>query len=89
TVHFFNTHLRPGAFPMDEVIFTGYLTEERFAEERPVEKERLDADKQYDQLKVKPLPRWTKYFLLVSAYIFLSIGFMLLIFIITGTFFHG
>jgi hypothetical protein len=89
TVHFFNTHLRPGAFPMDEVIFTGYLTEERFAEERPTEKERLDADNEYDKLKVSSLPRWTKYLLLVSAYLFLSIGFLLLIFIIIGTFFQG
>ena len=89
TVHFFNTHLRPGAFPMDEAIFTGYLTEERFAEERPTEKERLDADNEYDKLKVSPLPRWTKYLLLVSAYLFLSIGFLLLIFIIIGTFFQG
>ena len=74
---------------MDEVIFTGYLSEERFAEERPAEKERLDTASQYDSLKVKPLPRWTKYFLLVSAYIFLSIGFLLLIFILFGTFFRG
>ena len=89
TVHFFNTHLRPGAFPMDEVIFTGYLSEERFEEERPIEKERLDAASKYDSFKVNPLPRWTKYFLLVSAYVFLSIGFLLLIFILIGTFFRG
>ena len=74
---------------MDEVIFTGYLSEERFEEERPAEKERLDTANKYDSLKVNPLPRWTKYFLLVSAYIFLSIGFLLLIFILIGTFFRG
>ncbi len=89
TVHFFNTHLRPGAFPMDEVIFTGYVTEERFDEERPLEKERLIADESLDKLKVRPLPRWTKYFLLVFAFLLLSIGFLLLIFILIGTFFRG
>jgi len=89
TVHFFNTHLRPGAFPMDEAIFTGYLMEERFEEERPVEKDRLLEDDSYNKLKVSPLPRWTKYLLLVFAYFFLSIGFLLLIFIIIGTFFRG
>lgn len=89
TVHFFNTHLRPGAFPMDEAIFTGYVTEERFEEERPIEKDRLLQDDSYNKLKVSPLPRWTKYLLLVFAYFFLSIGFLLLIFIIIGTFFQG
>lgn len=86
TVHFFNTHLRPGAFPMDEVIFTGRVSEEKFAEERPVEKERLIATGEYDKLKLKPLPRWTKYILVTSAYFFLTIGFLLLIFIFIGTF---
>lgn len=30
TIHFFNTHLRPDAFPMDEVIFTGVVPLEEF-----------------------------------------------------------
>ncbi len=34
TVHFFNTHLRPEAFPMDPVIFTGVVPEEECHEER-------------------------------------------------------
>ncbi len=89
TIHFFNTHLRPGTFPMDEVIFTGYVTEERFAEERPQEKARLVADGDYDSLKTKPLPRWTKYLLIAFAYLFLTIGTLLLIFIIIGTFFYA
>ena len=28
TIHFFNTHLRPEAFPMDTVIFTGHVEAE-------------------------------------------------------------
>lgn len=41
TIHFFNTHLRPEAFPMDTVIFTGYLPVEELKKERPREYQRL------------------------------------------------
>ena len=41
--HFFHTHLRPEAFPMDPVIFTGRMPLERFKDERPLEYERLVA----------------------------------------------
>jgi cytochrome b subunit of formate dehydrogenase len=41
TIHFFNTHLRPGAFPMDKVIFTGVVPLDEFREERPREYEEL------------------------------------------------
>jgi cytochrome b subunit of formate dehydrogenase len=34
TVHFFNTHFRPGKFPMDMVIFTGTLPKQELWEER-------------------------------------------------------
>ncbi len=87
TVHFFNTHLRPGAFPMDEVIFTGYMTEEKFEEERPLEYERAIASGEYENMKTLPLPRWTKYLLVIMAYLFLTVGFLLLVLIIIGSFF--
>jgi cytochrome b subunit of formate dehydrogenase len=35
TIHFFNTHLRPGAFPMDKVMFTGVIPLEEYKEDRP------------------------------------------------------
>jgi predicted CXXCH cytochrome family protein len=35
TVHFFNTHLRPEAFPMDTVIFTGVVPYEHYKHDRP------------------------------------------------------
>ncbi len=35
TIHFFNTHLRPEAFPMDTVIFTGVVPYEDYRHERP------------------------------------------------------
>jgi len=41
TIHFFNTHLRPEAFPMDRVIFTGLVPLEEYKLDRPREYERL------------------------------------------------
>jgi cytochrome b subunit of formate dehydrogenase len=35
TIHFFNTHLRPEAFPMDTVIFTGVAPFKDYKHERP------------------------------------------------------
>jgi len=35
TIHFFNTHLRPEAFPMDTVIFTGLAPFKEYKHERP------------------------------------------------------
>ena len=41
TIHFFNTHLRPEAFPMDRVIFTGLVPLDEYKVDRPREYERL------------------------------------------------
>jgi cytochrome b subunit of formate dehydrogenase len=35
TIHFFNTHLRPEAFPMDTVIFTGLVPFKEYKKDRP------------------------------------------------------
>lgn len=43
TIHFFNSHLRPGKFPMDMVIFTGRVSEHELREERPAEYARVAA----------------------------------------------
>lgn len=40
-VHWFNTHWRPGKFPVDPVIFTGKLTKHELMEERPLEWQRM------------------------------------------------
>ena len=42
--HFFHTHLRPEAFPLDPVIFVGCMPLERFKDERPMEYERMLAN---------------------------------------------
>ena len=41
TIHFFNSHLRPGKFPMDMVIFTGRVSEHELKDERPAEYARV------------------------------------------------
>jgi len=53
--HFFHTHLRPEAFPMDPVVFTGRMPLERFKEERPLEYQRLVDTKQLDS-RLVPAP---------------------------------
>ena len=42
-VHLFNVHLAPWAFPMNPAIFTGRMRADRYAEEHPLEWERLEA----------------------------------------------
>ncbi len=52
--HFFHTHLRPEAFPLDPVIFTGSMPRSRFQHERPKEYERLLASGELLKLEVPP-----------------------------------
>ena len=58
TIHFFNANLRPEKFPVDGVIFSGYLPEAELAEERPDEYEQLRASGELDSLRVPVWPRW-------------------------------
>lgn len=41
TIHFFNTHLRPEAFPMDTVVFTGLVPLDDYMRDRPEEYEEM------------------------------------------------
>ncbi len=82
--HFFHTHLRPEAFPMDTVIFTGRMSLEVFKEERALEYERLVAAGKLEEYLV-PAPTAAE---LRRAYIFgfttLSIGIVLAVLIFWG-----
>jgi cytochrome b subunit of formate dehydrogenase len=82
--HFFHTHLRPEAFPMDTVIFTGRMPLERFKDERPMEYERLVAEGKLDELLVPPPTAYA----LRRAYVFgfsaLTLGILLAAFIFSG-----
>jgi len=68
--HFFHTHLRPEAFPMDPVIFTGVMPLEKFKEERPLEYQRLVETKQLEKFLV-PAPESAN---LTTAYVFGTIA---------------
>jgi cytochrome b subunit of formate dehydrogenase len=58
TIHFFNTHLRPGSFPMDHVIFNGRQTEEELEHKHPEEYKRLVDSGQLEKLRAPTPPRW-------------------------------
>jgi len=85
TVHFFNTHLRPGVFPMDEVIFTGRMTEEHFVHERARERAEL-TDAEWQAVQVPPLAKSTRRLYYWAGFFFLGVGSLLLILILVGTF---
>ncbi len=53
TVHFFNTHFRPGKFPMDMVIFRGWVPKVEMWEERLDWVKRLEAEGRLDEMKTK------------------------------------
>ena len=89
TIHFFNTHLRPEAFPMDTVIFTGKVLVEDYKEDRPREFEELEKSGQLQEVVVKgefskKRMKLVKFF----GYIFLFTGIVLVILIIYSLLFH-
>lgn len=83
TIHFFNTHLRPDAFPMDTVIFTGTVPYEEFKHDRPREFEELKKSGKLKKVIVKKekkgkMEKYVKPF----GYAFLFIGLAIVILII-------
>jgi len=78
TVHFFNTHLRPEAFPMDKVIFTGVTPLEEYKAMRPREYEELKASGELRKVLVTKTisPRQEK-ILQFFGFLFLSLGLIL------------
>ena len=80
-VHFFNTHLRPNAFPLDDVIFTGQISLTSFKEERKLEYEELvEKGKLEDQfvkrMETKSINLWR---LFGFTMLFIGIVFLILI----------
>ena len=60
TIHFFNAHLRLEKFPVDDVMFTGRLSEAEFQHERGAEYERMKATGALESLRVAPAPKWQR-----------------------------
>ncbi|HLW82699.1 MAG TPA: hypothetical protein VKS20_11750 [Candidatus Acidoferrales bacterium] len=77
-IHFFNTHLRPGSFPMDLVIFTGRETEQELKEKHPVEYQRLLETGQLQRTKAEAPSQRLKTFGRVVGVIVIVSGFVLL-----------
>ena len=75
TVHFFNTHLRPDAFPMDTVIFTGHMPLEKFKEERPEEYNELKESGKLEELtKEKEFSKLRMQVIRAAGFTFVAIG---------------
>lgn len=83
TIHFFNTHLRPDAFPMDTVIFTGLVPFEEFKKDRPREYRELKETGRLTKLMVKRESTSTRQKVIrVFGFIFVSFGLILVSLII-------
>jgi len=83
TIHFFNTHLRPDAFPMDTVIFTGTVPFEHYRHDRPREYEMLKESGRLKKVLIKKetQPKWEKA-VKVFGFTFLGLGLSLIVLII-------
>ncbi|MBZ5524928.1 MAG: hypothetical protein LAP21_22070 [Acidobacteriia bacterium] len=84
-IHFFNTHLRPGSFPMDLVIFTGTEEEREFREKRPQEYQRLLEEGRLSFSGAPPSTQFRKVAWVVGAAA-IVIGFVLLWLTLTSYF---
>jgi len=88
TIHYFNTHLRPEKFPMDTVIFTGRLSLHELQHERPLEYQRLVAEKRLEEQEIAPQAGWRTDAGILFGFAIVLTGFFLLILIILGQFYY-
>ncbi len=82
TVHFFNTHLRPEKFPMDTTIFTGHVPLAELKRDKPLEYEALVASGRSESSLEEPQPEIVVRTIRAFAWIALSIGFSIVVWII-------
>jgi cytochrome b subunit of formate dehydrogenase len=79
TVHFFNTHLRPEAFPMDTVVFTGVVPLEEYKKDRPAAYQMLRSTGELRKRIVKKyISKRRALAIRVFGYSFLAIGIILI-----------
>jgi cytochrome b subunit of formate dehydrogenase len=86
SIHFVNTHLRPGSFPMDMVIFTGVESEEEFKTKRSIEYERLAHEGKLEGRVGEKPATWLVNFSRVVGTVAITIGLVLLILTLTAYF---
>jgi cytochrome b subunit of formate dehydrogenase len=82
TIHFFNTHLRPEAFPMDKAIFTQRLPLSTFKEDRPREYATIVQEGKLDNYLVPPLSPTLNRTVKIVGFSFLTFGIIIVIAII-------
>lgn len=82
TIHFFNTHLRPEKFPMDTVIFTGRMDLEELKVDKPGEYERMVTSGELEQNMSERLPPIVVRVIRGFAWLALSIGLGIVVWII-------
>jgi cytochrome b subunit of formate dehydrogenase len=82
TVHFFNTHLRPEKFPMDTTIFTGHMPLAELKRDKPREYAALVASGQLEEHLEEPQPEIVVKAIRFFAWIALTIGFSVVVWII-------
>jgi cytochrome b subunit of formate dehydrogenase len=82
TVHFFNTHLRPEKFPMDTTIFTGHMPLPELKRDKPLEYEALLTSGQLEARLEEPQPEIVVHTIRVFAWIALTIGLSIVVWII-------
>jgi len=87
SIHFVNTHLRPGSFPMDMVIFTGVEREEEFQHKRKVEFDRIRAKGELEARQGEAPARWFLNFSRIAGTTAIAIGLTLLVLTLTAYFF--
>jgi cytochrome b subunit of formate dehydrogenase len=86
SIHFVNTHLRPGSFPMDMVIFTGVESEEEFAHKRPLEYQRLVREGKLEAKLGEAPGTWQLNFSRVVGFTAILIGLTLLVLTLSAYF---
>ncbi len=82
TIHFFNTHLRPEAFPMDPVIFTGRMPLSELRHDRPREYEELVVEGSLESNLTKPVSKKTLKLIRIFGITCLTVGITLVLLII-------
>ncbi|GAB4176766.1 MAG: hypothetical protein Kow00108_12180 [Calditrichia bacterium] len=83
TIHFFNTHLRPDAFPMDEVIFSGVVPLEEFKELRPKEYKELEEKGELEKrIMKKEIDPFKRRLIKIFGFSMLTIGLIIVVLII-------
>ena len=81
-IHFFNTHLRPEAFPVDLVMVTGTVTLDEVRHERPGWYERLMANDELERVTV-PVARPAPLALRIGGIVLLALGVLMMLLVVT------